>query len=247
MSALKKLTQMASAAKLFPGIKENALDKQFRDLCEKIAAMAQEDGYGTRPYTGPEIPLFTTKDEAAKAEIVRSLNEYIINIQSVRAGSKNMTNLNSFWRVLSERKMIPPSDFFDLVKKDDIIEIYDAQGIQIFRSWAFFGLTTYSIEEMYCVPWTDLYGREAEVKDKCVAAVIKVLSGEVNHSFKPDIPVHVVYELKGNGKLRNMSEPLVIAPLKDSSGNICGLIHVFRSLKKWVESADLQEIGKVIR
>ncbi len=68
---------------------------------------------------------------------------------------------------------------FEKIKENHIIEIYDRENIQIFRNFNFFDVVSYTLEDVLCRPWTELFIREnPEHSASILNAVEKFYSAE---------------------------------------------------------------------
>jgi hypothetical protein len=99
------------------------------------------------------------------------------------------------WMALRALGFVPPSDLFNRIGDDDLIEIYDRSGIQCYRSFSFAKFTTYSLEELMFNPWHILFKRQTEI-NKILSENIRFALNEARQPFVPDIPVHSVTQLK---------------------------------------------------
>ena len=61
------------------------------------------------------------------------------------------------------------SEFFKTLDRSDIIELYDVDHIQIFRSFNFFRICNYSLDEVLAYEWFELYEREELVTHQILA------------------------------------------------------------------------------
>ena len=98
------------------------------------------------------------------------------------------------WFAMSKLKLVPPNGFLDIVEQGDYIEIYDAGGIQIFRSLEFYSLISYSIAEVTLYPWDKLYRRDPKILAQIVEqGFVKGFSG-IKEPYKLHIDDHEVSE-----------------------------------------------------
>ncbi len=77
-------------------------------------------------------------------------------------------------------------DALDLIKDGDVFEIYNAERIQVFRSWSCFRVCSYSLVDLLVYDWNTLYDRPSWVAHELMSCVPKILA--------PDAPVYV-YDL----------------------------------------------------
>jgi hypothetical protein len=64
------------------------------------------------------------------------------------------------------------------ISSDDFIEVYDSQGIQIYRSWNFFKFCRYTIDQVLTKSWGELYERPEFVEKKLLSLMPKLFQGD---------------------------------------------------------------------
>ena len=78
--------------------------------------------------------------------------------------------MNFLRQFLFRYKMIPADEsVFTRISDEDFIEIYDAEGIQIYRRWSFFKFCRYTIDQILTKSWGELYERPQFVEKKLYA------------------------------------------------------------------------------
>lgn len=79
-----------------------------------------------------------------------------------------------------------PSDFLKKLDRDDLIEGYDMNRIQIFRNMRFMETSSYSLLEILSYEWPLLFARASAITDKIISHCDELL-----WSANRTIPVHV--------------------------------------------------------
>ena len=69
--------------------------------------------------------------------------------------------LSSFLKKLNLK--LADKDFFSQLENGEIIEIYDLEGLQIYRSWSAFQFCSYSIDQLMTYDWNTLFERPSHV------------------------------------------------------------------------------------
>lgn len=116
------------------------------------------------------------------------------------------------WLTFSKLGVRPSSELFNLINDDDYIEIYDCEGIQVFRSFEFCRLVSYSLEEVLLHSWEHLYYRESKIKTQITSAVTQLFSEAViNENL--GIDTHVCEERISGDRRRFKVEMKYFAPL----------------------------------
>ena len=162
---------------------------------------------------------FSRLSAHAQANIIRGitqLNQLLIAASKSGVGLTNDRRLT--WFAISRLGLLPCSDAFDQIKDSDFVEIYNTEGIQIFRNLEFYQLISYSIAEITLYPWYKLYGRHTNFATQIrTEAFGKALDGR-RETFRPAIDTHESWELISRDQRRFQIWPGVISPLFDRGG-----------------------------
>lgn len=140
-------------------------------------------------------------------------------------------NLNQLWTFLVDKKLKYPIDLFSHIANGDIIEVYDSNNKQVFRSYDFFKYCMYSLDELYSTPWNELYHRD----EKHIAEYMRLLY-VLNSTHSNDVhivktvPPHWVSQLKGSRQASHLLESKIICLVYDSNDDVKGYIHTQRVL-----------------
>lgn len=132
-------------------------------------------------------------------------------------------------------------EFWKLIKFDDVIELYNEDGNQVFRTFNFFNTCGYSLLDLLTQEWYVLWERPKFVLKSMFESVNKIFSGEYKVSSQINIPQHVIKEIfNGADSLDFVPRSVlikfgVICPVFKSGGRVGGFLVS--------SSAKLQTIG----
>jgi len=70
-------------------------------------------------------------------------------------------------------------EFVDLIAEGDIIEVYDLNLTQIYRSWSVFKVTSYTLADLLVFPFDMLYERPSWILGRLMELVPKALSPQL--------------------------------------------------------------------
>lgn len=192
---------------------DSYLVDEFRILTEDICAMLATGGLKRRPYK-PGLPYFRKLSPERKDHVFRNLDFYrTLCSEHINEGYKIQDSKSFTWRALNKLNLVPPSDMFDKLLDEDIVEIYSSESIQLFRNFRFFEVCSYSLEELCCIEWWHLFDRDQEEAKNMVAEIGRLLKGEIRGGFAPDVRPHVTSETQSEEKLVMDYEMRWIAPL----------------------------------
>ena len=115
----------------------------------------------------------------------------------------------------------------DYISEGDVIEVYTAENVQIYRNLAFFNLCSYSLMDVMTKEWYELYERPEFVTELLIKQIGELLqSGE---PFYPKIPVHLMTEKVSKEKRAFTTSFKYFLPLHDLKGDCTAFIVVIRA------------------
>lgn len=119
-------------------------------------------------------------------------------------------------------------DLLARVSEDDIVEIYTADLIQIYRSFRFFGLCSYSLTDLLSNEWFDLYERSVVINNYLFEAGKALM--ERTYDLSPinlsHIPIHLMREKISTEKRSFQIQFKEMYPVYQVSGGFYGYIIV---------------------
>lgn len=164
------------------------------------------------------LTVFNSLLESKKQEILNRLNFYAdICASSISNSYAGLNDNRVTWYAIKKLGMIPPPGLFEQIKDSDCIEIYDGEGIQIFRNFNFCEHVTYSIQDCLIYAWDQLYKRSEDIIGVMMAEAGKALL-EAREPFYSKIPVHNCTEIKTENRRQYQVRFNIISPLFDKDG-----------------------------
>ena len=117
------------------------------------------------------------------------------------------------WAAFRMLQILPPSNFFDKLADDDVIEFYSKDGYHLFANFRFFDLCSYTIEQIYSSPWPELWHREEAALTELQQAVGRCLAEDCNDTIMISGKPHRVRELASPFKYELSYSLKGIAPI----------------------------------
>lgn len=208
----------------------SALTEQFREALETLAALGQAEGMSLVPYKDASLPAFTALPDQNKQQVVDAVTLYTEVMQSSASQPESLRyNLNSVWRMLGRLRLRPSDDLFENLAPNDIVEIYTVSGLQIFRSFHFFELCSYTLEDLFCIPWFSLFSRPPELDQAFFGHFHRLASGDSKWVGPGELPTHEVRERFGPKSLVNKMEFRLAIPLYGKDHVPRGVLHACRA------------------
>jgi hypothetical protein len=179
---------------------------ELRELCRRASARLEKAGF-TNPALSREPRPFP-HDFHHRLDLLKVFAELIGD----EAASKS--NKDLLWRFCGKMRMTPESDVMDRIEDEDIIEVYDMNGDQIFRNLHYFSVVSLSVEDLVCMNWKRDFKRSAKVTLELVELLFRFATGRFGKTFDcTKIPVHIVEEQMAKRHRIELTLKL-ISPLK---------------------------------
>jgi hypothetical protein len=199
-----------------PGSESQTEDwaERFRCASSALAAIGRQANYKLIPYHNSTLPLFSKLPADSQQQIVETLEKTHSVYAQVVDESQDVRNPASVvWAAFRTLHILPPSNFFDKLSSDDVIQIYTKDGYHLFANFRFFDLCSYTIEQIYSIPWPQLWHRDESALAGLQQAVSQCLASECNETLMLlDIP-HRVCELASPFKYELSYSLKGIAPI----------------------------------
>lgn len=202
----------------------------FRILLDQIAGHLNANGYCVKAYQ-PGYPSAKLRSLTREKQdlIIKQFTDYYDVCARTLAQQANSDDRTMAWSMLVRMKLVPHSDVFDHIRPGDVIEIYNQDSVQVFRSFSFFRLISYTLEEFFVHEWWELYRRPEEASRKAFEICQNILRGGVPETVYECLDVHEVEEVFSENKTKARVEEVLLSPLPRIGGGIGGFLHVFRA------------------
>lgn len=174
-----------------------ALDSKVIELLEKVASISQEYGHSVDAYTQKALSKLASLPIEKKEDLIRKLQNTI----NIAAGSIEIEKDGHVEKRHVEQALemygfeLRDQDFWKKVGKDELIEMYNTENIQIFRTFNFFATSSYSILDLLTYEWYSLWERPSGTFESMFKVVGAIFSGEVKGPVSAEVPEHVISEI----------------------------------------------------
>lgn len=193
------------------------LDSDFKSLATALCELLATAGVAKKPYS-EELPFFRALTLEKRLSTVEQLRFYYELCVSQVCEGASLRNSQTFtWRALKKCGLTPASDFLSRITAGDIVEIYNCDGMQIFRNLEFFEFCSYTLEDLYCREWWVLYRRDQHITDMVRARVQEVFNHEHPDGLLCPAPKHILQEIASSEKFRVSMEYRFLGPLYENN------------------------------
>ncbi len=226
MSTFENLNNLENEAN------QNTYESRFVYGLVEIKKKLSHYGIEKHLFSNYNSPLskFKSLPTDTKIQIINNLQNYIRALSSLDEleNPQEKNSLNLFWLFMRELGFKSTSDLFSHLKFDDVLELYNQSGVQIFCSMNFFNLCSYSYEEIFSYSWFDLYNREVPITQELIDITTDASTGKTKNIRLLSIEPHYVTENHdGKIKFKTKIKQKLIAPLMYIGGGAAGFIHCF--------------------
>lgn len=175
-------------------LRENS---EYRDLADIILTTESFAGRPQRELKQviSKLEAYKEKDFSnTKALLLASLKVHMDVVEPTREDPGLEDSPSVLKLALDYYGLKTSKRFFETLERDDLVEIYTLDHFQIFRTFNFYKLSNYSLEDILLNEWYKLYKRPAHVTDQLMAHVNLHLEQNLEYS-EFDIEPHIMSEI----------------------------------------------------
>jgi hypothetical protein len=127
----------------------------------------------------------------AKAEVARRMLDVHLQAEEEKIDLDDSTRLLEI--ALKALHFAVDPKFYSMIDREDILEVYDSNHVQVFRSFNFFRTCTYNLDDVLAHEWYELYERNEAITNGMLNSISNHLDGSLNiSSFST--PTHLLRE-----------------------------------------------------
>lgn len=205
---------------------------RFFELCDLLRKLLLSQNIFSPSADDKAKSYFKALESNQKKAILINFEKYLEICKNYQdyCGTEKWSEKIFLWNCIKLCKWKLPDEVMERIQPEDVIEILDQEGKQVFRSLNFFSLTSYELETFLSLPWNELFAREAYDHDVYFDFFIKCLTATDDVVYPLDfLPPHSVKETQSQGRLQGENQPMFCAPVFDiKTLQSVAVIHVFR-------------------
>ena len=182
------------------------MKSRFRSHAESIAHLIHEEGMVIRPYASKALPYYALLSNSEQTEVVENIAAYDAICKEVHAaGSSLKDNKLLLKTALKKFGWTIPSDTYDKITDEHMIEIYNLNHTQIFRGFRFFCFSSYTLEDIYCRKWYHLYDRLEDDQQFMIKVANEFIHQSPPKAMRLEPRAQIIRELATLERLSNYS------------------------------------------
>lgn len=173
---------------------KETLKNLFAELSTNLVTLLSKENIKTAAYR-EGLPYFSALSINQQIATVNRLKFYHdLCTEQVSEGQSLRDSKRFTWRALVKLSLSPHADFLNRITEGDIIELYNEDGVQVFRNLEFFDFCSYCIEELYCVEWWRLFQRDDQISSQLLEMIPKLFQKKYPEGLEAPLPRHQVVE-----------------------------------------------------
>ena len=135
--------------------------QRFLEAADTIVELAAEDGFTVRPYLDRELPVFSSLAPAEAGYALTRIETMVGVCKFARARGERLQDSRAMLACYLEVSgSTTEPGVLDQIEDDHTLEIYSTDHKLVFAALKSLDVTSYSLEEIYCRPWTELLSRD---------------------------------------------------------------------------------------
>jgi hypothetical protein len=203
--------------------------ERFKVMTSQFAQMAAAEGLPVVAYRQAPVH-FPALAAAARRQVLHTFGRYVEVAHEVRGEGWALVDDRRFlWGMIKKLGLRPDAELFDKLEDDDFIEILDTRdGIQIYRNLRYFSVCSYTLDDLLCRPWYELFYRDPKVVERIMGTVEAVLTARRAGIFHYNAGVHVLDEISSESRYRCTLENRFLTPLFDHRRTVAAAVNVTR-------------------
>ncbi len=192
------------------------LMKRLEAFCE----LAEAEGVRIRPYTERCIQEFRNFPAEVQTLIYKNFNFYFEAVRSIQASGIALRDTpRSLWHLFKLRGLRPTSDLFTVITDRSIVELYLPNHIQWYRSFNYYEYTSYSLGDLICYKWNDLFSHDEALVNYIMEAGEGIFSGAIKRSVFPPFEPVVSQEQFSDKRYRAQVHMQMLSPINNEMGH----------------------------
>lgn len=189
---------------------------EFVRVATQLSDVLSANGFPFTMFLDPELPYFSSLPEEEQERVIKSIDAMgLVCASVVKDGLTLDRNRTIAWRMLKALKMRPLGDVFERFEENDLFEIFNSYNQVVYASPWFMSATGYTLEDLYCRPWTELWGRPKEVVAALTEIVRKTIDPSNESTIVPEMPPSAVWELHTSKSRHGTVQPKAFSPVID--------------------------------
>jgi hypothetical protein len=159
----------------------DAVNRRVIEAATRFATLLNRMGYPAQAYSESALQRLAVTPVPQKELIASNLESWSDWVEPLDPSKSYDNEIALLMRALDKHGFDLDEEFFKKIEKDQIIEFYDEDMIQLYRSFNFYKITGYSILDISLYEWYLLWDRPRQSMES--------IGAELHEALKTYIPV----------------------------------------------------------
>ncbi len=194
---------------------------------QRLAQVVRLQGYPCRAYSPKSIITLKTLPLDKKellAKQLRSVLNIVISTPETEPSSSDHPERCYVEQALKMYDLELRDDYWGKLEKDDVIEMYNSENIQLFRTFNFFKISSYSLLDLLTNEWYHLWERPSFVMEALIQAAGEMMEGKMQKTSQIKAARHILKEIYHDDSIdfkcsSVLVEPGMACPLYEKGSN----------------------------
>lgn len=211
---------------------------RYRDALSEACRLFAVKGQNVPAFREGQTSRFPQLEAAAQIQILSGLeshNQLLAASLTEESKSLRPPTHSLAWAALKILGLRPPNDAFSTILDTHIVEIYNTNFTQVFRSLNFFNFVSYSLDDLMTNHFSELYTRTGTTTEEMLALCEAVQRDSQPTTYLRPFSRCLLKETFGPRGICVDSDTVVGASLFDHSGKFAGFLSAIEIYNSWID------------
>jgi hypothetical protein len=177
---------------------------------------------------------FLALEPTKQTAIISKLQDDLLFYTECSSGQERLNNNKNLLEIFAYRKKLKiPSTAMEKINSKSLIEFYDHDLIQRFRSVNFFSVTSHSLEDLESRPFYELFKKSPETERKIGSVVTRIFTGATREPDFTTVTRHRLWEINSPRKLVTQNKTVALTPVfRESDDSVVGILHICNVIRQ---------------
>jgi hypothetical protein len=154
-------------------ISHTRFSEEYESLVHRFQQFLSRNGINVRAFSEGGLAHFLRFGLADQERFTNQLRSYLaICVAAEKSGIDVLNDTSYMVRFTANMlKIGVPEDFISTITSQDIVEIFNYEGTQLYRNLHFFEISDYTLDDFFGHHWIELYERAQSVTQKLIERV----------------------------------------------------------------------------
>lgn len=172
----------------------DSVDRRLLEAATRFSELLNRLGYPAQAYSESALQKMAETSTPKKEQIASDLESWSEWIEPLDPSKSYDNEIALLMRALDKHGFDADEEFFKKIENDQIVEFYNEDMIQLYRSFNFYKITGYSILDISLYEWYVLWDRPRQAMESIGAELFEALKSYI--PVKPfQTKTHLVREI----------------------------------------------------